>query len=117
MGKIPFISSYDVEKGKGIDNNSEKGHDNNSSTSKSPSKSRVQSSNKSDYGTPSDGEVLSTCVGKSYSQDPDLNVGLILPNSEPPHPIVRAQKNRIAKKKQHQVNLVMRFWPNHQECH
>ncbi len=65
------MSSYDVENGKGIDNNSEKGHDNNSSTIKSPSKYWAQSSNKSDYGTPSDGEVLSTRVGKSYSQDPN----------------------------------------------
>jgi hypothetical protein len=61
------MPSYDVEKGKGIDYNSEKGHDNNTSTSKSPSKSWAQSLSKNDFGMPLDGEVLSTYVGKSYS--------------------------------------------------
>jgi len=61
------MPSYVVEKGKGINNNSEKGHDNNTSTSKSPSKSQAQSLSKSDFRTPLDGEVLSTYVGKSYS--------------------------------------------------
>ncbi len=65
--KIPLMSSYDVEKGKGTCNNSEKGHDSNTNRNKSLSKSWAQSSNKSDFGTPLDGEVLSTYVGKSYS--------------------------------------------------
>jgi hypothetical protein len=90
-GKIPLMSSCEVEKGKGIDTKSEKGHDNNTSTSKSHSKSRVQSSSKSDYGTPSNGEVFFTYVGKSYSQDLNLKViGLIVLDSEPFQPIIWA---------------------------
>jgi hypothetical protein len=37
--KIPFVSSCDVEKGKGTYNKIEKGHDNNTNTSKYLSKS------------------------------------------------------------------------------
>jgi hypothetical protein len=99
--KIPLMSSYDVEKGKGTYNNSEKGHDSNISTSRSPSKSRAQSSSNSDSRTPSNGEVLSTYVGKSYSQEPKLKViQLIMPDSQPPQPIIQARKDRAAKNKE-----------------
>lgn len=110
IGKIPFMSSHNMEKGKGTNNKSEKGHDNNTSTSKSPSKYQVQSSRKSDFGTPLDGEVLSIYVSKFYSQELDLKViELIAPDSQPPQPIIQARKDRVAKKRQHQVNLVVRF--------
>jgi hypothetical protein len=99
-GKIPFMSSHNMEKGKGTNNKSEKGHDNNTSTSKSPSKYQVQSSSKSDFGTPLDGEVLFTYVSKSYSQELDLKViELTALDNQPPQPIIQARKDRVAKKK------------------
>jgi hypothetical protein len=95
--KIPLMSSYGVEKGKGTYNNNENGHDSKINTRKSLSKSRTQSSNKGDFGTPSDGEVFFTYVGKYFSQDLDLDlkvIGLIFPYSQPPQPIIQAQKDR-----------------------